>query len=208
LKIVDRSQLTFTMTPIRSIVIALTTLSSLVSVFAFHSPMDSCSLSCRQKIFAYKSSSPRSLIQLSQSSDDYDPFGEEEISQESYVPPPSQSQRQTLDPLVASLTRVDETASSNIPTRIVPLFGEVPADGNLALLVPAAIIGVLGVLLSIVVAFNARDAIVDELSQVIVDLPKMEYTETVVEEGVCRGLCSSQEADLEGLRDFMQSLAK
>jgi hypothetical protein len=87
-----------------------------------------------------------------------------------------------------------------------PLLGEIPADGNLALLVPAAAIGVLGFIFSIVVGFNSRDSIVQEISKV--ELPKMEYTPTKVDEGKCRGLCSSQEEDIEGLRNFMEGLRK
>lgn len=118
---------------------------------------------------------------------------------------PAASQ-QKLDPLIASLTRIDEPTPANVPMRSVPLFGEVPADGNLALLLPAAGIAILGFLFSIVVAFNTRDEIVSELSKV--ELPKMEYTPTVVEEGKCRGLCSSQEDDLDGLRNFMEGISR
>ena len=117
--------------------------------------------------------------------------------------PPTNDAR--MDPLIASLTR-DDSDSANVPTRQVPLFGEVPADGNLALLIPAATIAILGFLLSIFVAFNSRDAIVQSLSSV--ELPKMEYTPTVIEEGKCRGLCSSQDEDLDGLRSFMESISK
>jgi hypothetical protein len=109
------------------------------------------------------------------------------------------------DPLIGLLTRIDEPTPANVPTVQVPLFGEIPADGNLALLVPVAVISILGFIMSIVVAFNSRDAIVQELSNV--ELPKMEYTPTVVEEGKCRGLCSSQDEDLDGLRNFMESIA-
>ena len=119
--------------------------------------------------------------------------------------PENSPRPQKIDPLIASLTRIDEPTPSNVPTRQVPLFGEVPADGNLALLVPAAAIGLLGFLFSIVVAFNSRDAIVQELSQV--ELPEMKYTPTKVEEGKCRGLCSSQDEDLNGLKNFMEGIS-
>ena len=119
--------------------------------------------------------------------------------------PENSPRPQKIDPLIASLTRIDEPTPSNVPTRQVPLFGEVPADGNLALLVPAAAIAVLGFLFSIVVAFNSRDAIVQELSQV--ELPEMKYTPTKVEEGKCRGLCSSQDEDLNGLKNFMEGIS-
>ena len=110
-----------------------------------------------------------------------------------------------MDPLIGLLTRIDEPTPANFPTVQVPLFGEIPADGNLALLVPAAAISILGFLFSIVVAFNARDSIAQELSSV--ELPKMQYTPTVVDEGKCRGLCSSQDEDLGVLRNFMESIS-
>ena len=122
------------------------------------------------------------------------------------LPENAPKQRESLDPLIASLTRIDEPLPANVPTRQVPLFGEVPADGNLALLVPAAAIGILGFIFSIVVAFTSRDSIVEELSKV--EVPKMEYTPTKIEEGKCRGLCSSQEEDLDGLKNFMEGISK
>jgi len=122
------------------------------------------------------------------------------------LPENAPRQQEGLDPLIASLTRIDEPTPANVPTRQVPLFGEVPADGNLALLVPAAAIGILGFIFSIVVAFTSRDSIVEELSKV--EVPKMEYTPTKIEEGKCRGLCSSQDEDLDGLKNFMEGISK
>jgi hypothetical protein len=193
-----------------NIALVIAALNLSVLTFAFHSPVSvhskKGSLHQRHEVISAHKNFPSKSFNLFQASNDEDPFNLEETRQESYIPTASQPQRQTLDPLVASLTRVDEMPSRNTPTANVPLLGEIPADGNLALLAPAAAIAVLGFIFSIVVAFNARDAIVQELSQV--QLPKMEYTPAVVEEGVCRGLCSSQENDLEGLRGFMEGLAK
>jgi hypothetical protein len=121
------------------------------------------------------------------------------------APVVSATPQQRIDPLIASLTRIDEPTPNNVPMVQVPLFGEIPADGTLGLLAPAAATGILGFIFSIVVAFNARDSIVQGLSSV--ELPKMEYTPTVVEEGKCRGLCSSQAEDLDGLRNFMESIS-
>lgn len=129
-----------------------------------------------------------------------------QVQQETGQAPPADTSQKRMDPLIASLTRIDEPTPANVPTVNAPLFGEVPADGNLALLVPAAAIGVLGFIFSIVVAFNSRDTIVQELSRV--ELPEMKYTPTVVEEGQCRGLCSSQDEDLDGLRNFMESISR
>ncbi|KAL7541512.1 hypothetical protein ACHAXR_011438 [Thalassiosira sp. AJA248-18] len=125
---------------------------------------------------------------------------------EQQMPPAARAPDKRVDGLIASLTRIDEPTPADVPMRQVPLFGEVPADGNLALLVPAAVISILGFIFSIVVAFNARDSLVSELSKV--DMPKMEYTPTVVDEGKCRGLCSSQDEDLDGLRNFMESISR
>jgi len=121
------------------------------------------------------------------------------------MPPANVPPTMRMDPLIASLTR-DDSDSANVPTRLVPLFGDVPADGNLALLIPAATIGILGFLFSIVVAFDSRDAIIQALSSA--ELPKMEYTPTVVNEEKCRGLCSSQEKDLDVLRNFMETISR
>lgn len=69
-----------------------------------------------------------------------------------------------------------------------------------------AAISVLGFIFSIVVAFNSRDAIGREFSRM--EIPEMKYTPTVVEEGKCRGICSSQAEDFEGLRNFMESISR
>ena len=110
---------------------------------------------------------------------------------------------------MASLTRMDpETA--NGPTRTIPIFGEVPVDGSLVVLIPAALIGFLGLIFSIIVAVQSTDSIVDSLSMLADDLSQTanEKSNMLYDEGVCRGLCSSQDADLDGLRIFMESLRK
>ena len=122
-------------------------------------------------------------------------------------PPPVPPKR--LDPLMASLTRMDpETASG--PTRNIPVFGEVPVDGSLVVLVPAAVIAFLGFVLSIVVAANSADQIADSLNQVVDDIAQQASAKTnmVYDESVCRGICSSQSEDLDGLRNFMEGLKK
>jgi hypothetical protein len=114
-----------------------------------------------------------------------------------------------LDPLMATLTRMDPEAIRG-PTRNVPLFGEVPVDGGLVVLVPAAVIALLGFILSIVVAVNSSDELVAALSNVADDIAQTasQKTNMVYDEGVCRGICSSQEEDLQGLAKFMESLRK
>ena len=114
-----------------------------------------------------------------------------------------------LDPLMATLTRMDPEAVSG-PTRNVPFFGEVPIDGGLVVLVPAAGIAFLGFVLSIVVALNSSDQLVASLSNVVEDISQTasQKTNMVYDESVCRGICSSQEADLQGLANFMENLRK
>lgn len=123
--------------------------------------------------------------------------------------PPPPVPRRRLDPLMASLTKSDPTASTG-PTKNVPFFGEVAVDGGLTVLVPAAVIAILGFILSFVVAFNSSDEIVSSLLQVPDNISQTATTKTnmVYDENACRGLCSSQEQDLEGLRSFMESLRK
>ena len=104
--------------------------------------------------------------------------------------PPIDSLQKHIDTPTASLTHINEPTPMNIPTVQVPLFGEIPVDGNLVLLIPVANISVLGSIFSIVVTSNSRDSIIQEMSKL--ELMKMEYTPTVVDEGKCQGLCSNQ----------------
>lgn len=118
-------------------------------------------------------------------------------------------QVQRLDPLMASLTRTDPSVA-NLPTRQVPFFGEVPVDGSLTVLIPAAVIAVLGFILSIVVAFNSKDLLVSTLNQVSNEISStaVRQSNQQYDDSVCRGICSSQDDDLDGLRKFMNGLKK
>lgn len=114
-------------------------------------------------------------------------------------------QRQRLDPLVASLTRMDE-GMLNTPTTKVPLLGEIPLDGSIVVLLPVALIAVVGFILSINIALNSKDAIVEKMDEINAVLSTPPVKETVVADG-CRGLCSDQDEQLNNMRDFMNSLA-
>lgn len=122
-------------------------------------------------------------------------------------PPPVPPKR--LDPLMASLTRLDPE-SADVPTKNVPFLGEIPVDGSLALLIPAAGIAVIGFILSIVIAVRSSDEIVGLLSQVSSDINQAAVSKSsqVYDDGACRGICSSQQQDLEGLKSFMEGLKK
>jgi hypothetical protein len=125
----------------------------------------------------------------------------------SNAPPPVPPKR--LDPLMASLTRTDPSAA-DVPTKNVPFLGEIPVDGSLALLIPAAGIAVIGFILSIVIAINSSDEIVALLSQVSDDITNQALSQTSqqYDPNVCRGICSSQQQDLEGLKNFMDGFRK
>lgn len=124
--------------------------------------------------------------------------------------PAAPKQGRTLDPLVASLTRIDPNAKVG-KMRNVPLLGEIDVEGSLGLLVPAAVIAVVGFLMSFVVAFNSRDTFVEQLTRMSegIDAAALAKTNVVpaVDNG-CRGLCSDQGEQLESMRSFMEGLAK
>ena len=120
------------------------------------------------------------------------------------TPPPVPPKR--LDPLMASLTRTDPS-QADVPTKNVPLLGEIPVDGSLAVLLPAAGIAVIGLLLSIYIAFNSSDEIVGLLTQVSSDLSNQasQQANQQYDPNVCRGICSSNN---DGLKAFMEGLRK
>merc|ERR1712150_346201 len=103
------------------------------------------------------------------------------------------------DPLVRMATR----ESNSPPTKNIPLLGEIPVDGSLVVLAPAAVIAVVGLIMSFVVAFQARDDILETLSSVNPPPPR-----PVVTSDKCRGICSDQEQSLNELREFMGSFSK
>lgn len=131
-------------------------------------------------------------------------------------PPPRRRSERSTDPLVnfmtdpgAFVTEDDEQTE----TMNLPLLGEVPKDGSLLVLAPAAAIAVLGFLTTFVVAFRAKDEIVDlvETAAASAPPPRERRTSTQPSRGGgksdCKGLCSSQDESLEYLRGVMGSLA-
>lgn len=127
------------------------------------------------------------------------------------IPQPAASPpkpKRQLDGLMAAVTRT-APSDTNTPTTNLPFFGEIPIDGSLLVLAPAAVIAVLGFVMSIVVAFNAKDTFVDQLAVLSQEINSAALAETnSVSDGSCRGLCSSQDQQLEGMRVFMESLAR
>ena len=130
-----------------------------------------------------------------------------------YVPPsptrnsPPAVRQQRMDPLMASLTK--DNVSPESPTKNIPLFGEVPADGS-ALLIATVVFAILGFVYSIVVAVNSSDQIINSLSQATGSIAQTAANRSngVYDENVCRGLCSSQQNDVDGLRNFMEAITR
>ena len=133
-----------------------------------------------------------------------------------YVPPtptrnsPEAVRRRAMDPLMASLTRDDSDASPDGPTQTVPIFGEIPADGTMMLLAPAVVFAVLGFITSAVIAFNSADQIVVSVAQTGESIAQTAQNRNnrKFDKDVCRGLCSSQEKDVDGMRNFMEAITR
>lgn len=120
-------------------------------------------------------------------------------------PPPGKR----LDPLLAALTRDDQSGKKS-ETKNVPFFGEVSVDGGLLVLLPAAFIAVVGFIFSFVILFQSRDALVDSLTEMSNGMNEAALSKTnqVPNDGACRGLCSSQDEQLDAMRNIMQSISK
>ena len=131
---------------------------------------------------------------------------------ESFTSEPQPQQR--LDPLLASLTRMDEEMM-NTPTTKVPLLGEIPLDGSIVVLLPVALIAVVGFVMSINIAFNSKDIIVQKMDEANLSGKMYEINAAMsnppvkqsVEYDGCRGLCNNQDEQLDNMRNFMNSLA-
>ena len=111
-----------------------------------------------------------------------------------------------LDPLVEALTKTDEKFA-NTPTTKVPLLGEIPKDGSILVLVPVAIIAVVGFIMSIQIGFQSKDLIASQLDELntVLSTPPAKKTKTFTE---CRGLCSDQGDQLDTMKGFMEGLSK
>jgi hypothetical protein len=134
-------------------------------------------------------------------------------NEESAAPPaprsPPTPPQKRLDPLMATLTRMDPQAQSS-KTANLPFLGEVPVDGSLVVLIPATVVAIGGIILSIIVAFNSQDQIMDQINQVTDSVTKtaVQKVNQQYDPNECRGLCSNQQQDLDGLRNFMEGLKK
>jgi hypothetical protein len=123
--------------------------------------------------------------------------------------PPSPSsppkERRRLDPLIESLTRMSEETKS-APRTSVPLWGELILDKSLIVLLPVAAVAILGLVTSIYVAANSGDAFVEAIEKTN-EAMMSKSAPIIIDESQCRGLCSSQQDDLENMRFFLNSIA-
>ncbi|CAJ1897354.1 unnamed protein product [Cylindrotheca closterium] len=143
--------------------------------------------------------SGKTILQSSEDSPE-----EPEVPQQIPQQPPAPRQKR-MDPLLASLTKQDPSIA-NAPTTTVPLFGEIPAD-SVKVLVPIAVVGIMGFLYSIVVTVSSGDELTAILMQAGNAISEKAATQPnqVYDPDVCRGICTP---DQSGLKVFMESLRK
>ena len=117
----------------------------------------------------------------------------------------TQTDGNSVDDQYQSLTRQDPSIA-DVPTENRPVL-EVPIDGSIVVLAPAVVIGVVGVICSIYLAFNSGDEFVQSVTQIGSDIGVQAsiQPDQVYDPNVCRGICTQ---DQEGLKNFMQSLGK
>jgi hypothetical protein len=113
-------------------------------------------------------------------------------------------QRPKLDPLFLAVTKMDPQTGRARSVE-VPIWGELILDRSLFVLLPIFVFAVGGVLLSVYVLLNSGDTFVDAIVENSFQQSIPPSASSMNDEG-CRGLCSSQAQDLEGLRSFMQRL--
>jgi hypothetical protein len=118
--------------------------------------------------------------------------------------PPSTSAPQ-LDPLFLAVTKMDPQ-TQNAERISVPIWGELILDRSLFLFLPIAMFALGGIVLSLYVLANSSDTFVDAIIETATKQSIPTSTSAVPDSDSCRGLCSSQSQDLEGLRTYMNRL--
>jgi hypothetical protein len=158
--------------------------------------------------------SRRSRAKVFLAQDDED---EDETSAPLNNGPPQQPQSAAGSSLDVSASRMDSTVTKNQENSKAkaPLFGEIPVDGGLVVLIPAAVIAVVGVITSLVVIFSAHDTFSDPVSQQMtqdINTAAIVQTESSLPMNAaadCRGLCSNhQDEQLESMKLFMEGISK
>mmetsp|Transcript_23767 Transcript_23767/g.49529 ORF Transcript_23767/g.49529 Transcript_23767/m.49529 type:complete len:241 (-) Transcript_23767:46-768(-) len=120
-----------------------------------------------------------------------------------YTPP------NTPPPLPSSLKSLTKPGPPSSNELSLPLLGTIPVDGNLLLIIPAGVIGVLGLLTSLYIGLTSSDDISKALKEADLGLaPNVKNAGgrvKVKKDGKeCRGLCYSQEEDLRNKQDRIE----
>merc|ERR1712157_174092 len=123
----------------------------------------------------------------------------------------TQQQPPVVNPLSDPLVRMatgSGTSNGGSETRDIPLFGEVPVDASIAVLGPVIVIGLLGFVMSFVIAIQSKDQIIDALATVNdVKPPPQPKVKVVSDKPKCRGICSNQDESFETLKNVMESFS-
>ena len=125
------------------------------------------------------------------------------------------SQDTTSDSMSSSAGGDDNGSGENVdsnfnyaverPTNSNSALIELPIDGSIIVLLPAAIIAIFGVITSVAVFVNSGDPILSP-DQSADAFERVDYSDTAATN--CRGLCGSQQDDLDSMRNFMGKFAK
>ena len=109
-----------------------------------------------------------------------------------------------LDPLFLAVTKMDPQ-TQRAERMSVPMWGELVLDRSLFVFLPIAIFALGGILLSLYVLLNSSDTFVNAIIDAATK-QSIPTSSSFPDSDSCRGLCSSQSQDLEGLRSYMNRL--
>lgn len=134
------------------------------------------------------------------------------------APPSSSSSskmnnKKRLDPLLASLTKMDDE-TMNAQRLQIPIWGELILDRSLFIFLPVALFAIGGIVTSLYILANSGDEFVNAINNnaILQSIPTFkppmsaDSLSDAATQG-CRGLCSQQDADLESLSKFMNSIS-
>lgn len=110
-----------------------------------------------------------------------------------------------LDPLFLAVTKMDPQ-TQRAERIAVPIWGELILDRSLFILLPIAVFALGGIFLSLYVLVNSSDTFVDAVIDTATKQSIPTSSSSLQDGESCRGLCSSQSQDLEGLRSYMNRL--
>ena len=157
----------------------------------------------RQRCYLSDSHSPNisnSEINLSQdpNADDVSSFGGDNNSDFEKIIPEEEQSNQSQQ----RSSEIPSSSTSSTPALIVPI------DGSIVVLLPAAVIAILGIITSIMVVGSSGDPILASQD----DSAGGDLATAIVVKDIgstkCRGLCGSQQDDLDNMREFMGKFAK